>query len=128
MTDTKQQVLGVPGDLLAERGPVDAEVARAMAVAVRDQWAADLGLATTGVAGPDPQGGHPVGEVHIAVAGADVVVAGSLVLSGDRGSIRRQTVDAVLALVADLLAGRGGGEAMVGGHGYTEVTQGEERR
>jgi hypothetical protein len=43
-------------------------------------------------------------------------------------AIRQQTVAELLGLVTDLLAGRGAGEAPVGGRGYTEVTQGEERR
>ena len=61
-TDLKRDVLGVDGALLAARGAVDGEVARQMASGVRRVLGADWGLATTGVAGPDPQdglsGGH----------------------------------------------------------------------
>ena len=54
--------------LLAARGAVDPEVARQMADGVRDRLGADVGLATTGVAGPDAQDGHAPGTVHVAVA------------------------------------------------------------
>jgi PncC family amidohydrolase len=67
-TDTKASQLGVDAELLRERGPVDPDVALAMARGVRRRWTSDIGLATTGVAGPEPQDGHPVGEVYIAVA------------------------------------------------------------
>ena len=65
-------VLGVDADLLEPRtAPVDPAVARQMAEGVRalaSTASADVGLSTTGVAGPDPQDGQPVGTVHIAVA------------------------------------------------------------
>jgi nicotinamide-nucleotide amidase len=128
MTDTKHAQLGVPADLLATRGPVDRQVAEAMATSVRDLWGADLGVATTGVAGPDPQDDHPVGEVHLALAHASDVRSEQLALTGDRATVRRLTVEAALALVAAHLAHHGSREASVGGRGYTEVTQGEERR
>ena len=50
-------------------GAVDPDVAAAMARGVADRLGADYGVATTGVAGPDPQDGHPVGEVWVAVDG-----------------------------------------------------------
>jgi len=67
MTDLKASLLGVDEALLARVGAVDPDVAAAMARGVAVRLGADYGLATTGVAGPDPQDGHPVGEVHIAV-------------------------------------------------------------
>jgi nicotinamide mononucleotide (NMN) deamidase PncC len=54
-TDLKRDLAGVPGSLLAERGPVDPDVALALADGARRACAADWGVATTGVAGPDPQ-------------------------------------------------------------------------
>ncbi|MEU6672540.1 CinA family protein [Streptomyces sp. NPDC046853] len=68
-TELKHRVLGVDGTLLAERGAVDAEVALQMAAGVRKVMGADWGIATTGVAGPDPQDGQPVGTVFVAVDG-----------------------------------------------------------
>ncbi|MBO1753318.1 CinA family protein [Actinotalea sp. BY-33] len=68
-TDLKHELLGVDAGLLSRVGPVHPDVARAMAEGVRTRLAADYGLATTGVAGPDPQGGRPPGTFHVAVAG-----------------------------------------------------------
>jgi competence/damage-inducible protein CinA-like protein len=68
-TRLKSALLGVPEGLLARYGAVHPEVATAMAVGVRERLGAAYGLAVTGVAGPDPQEGRPVGTVHIGVAG-----------------------------------------------------------
>ncbi|MGA4839225.1 CinA family protein [Streptomyces sp. G45] len=68
-TELKQRVLGVDGALLAARGAVDADVALQMAAGVRTLLGADWGVATTGVAGPEPQDGQPVGTVFVAVVG-----------------------------------------------------------
>ena len=104
-TDTKHSLLGVDDRLLAEAGAVDARVATAMATGVRDRFAATFGVASTGVAGPDPQDGKPVGTVFVAVSSA----AGSHVveprLSGDRAKIRRATVAEALALLRRTLVG-----------------------
>ena len=78
-----------------------------MAVGVRDRLGADVGLATTGVAGPDPQDGHPPGTVHVAVSTPDGTTVRSLLLDGDRAHVRARSVDAVLALALDIL-GRSG--------------------
>jgi nicotinamide-nucleotide amidase len=68
-------VVDVPAALLAERGPVDPDVAVAMADGVRRAFGATYGLAATGVAGPTEQDGKPVGTVFIALVGAaDVLV------------------------------------------------------
>ncbi|MFE5832691.1 CinA family protein [Streptomyces sp. NPDC056508] len=68
-TALKHELLGVDAALLAERGAVDPEVASQMAAGVRARLGADWGIATTGVAGPEPQDGQPVGTVYVAVAG-----------------------------------------------------------
>lgn len=96
-TDLKASLLGVDADLLTKRGAVDAEVARQMAAGVRARLGADFGLATTGVAGPDPQDGHAVGEVWIGVADAGGADARRLQLQGDRAAIRSATVSESLA-------------------------------
>ncbi|MEU5212982.1 nicotinamide-nucleotide amidohydrolase family protein [Streptomyces sp. NPDC020742] len=99
-TDLKRELLGVDGGLLAARGAVDAEVARQMAAGVRRVLGADWGIATTGVAGPEPQDGQPVGTVFVAVQGpGGVGGVRELALSGDRDRIRRDTIEAVLALL-----------------------------
>lgn len=102
-TALKHELLGVDATLLAERGAVDPLVARAMAEGVRDRLGADWGVATTGVAGPDPQDGQPVGAVFVAVAGPDGAVVTPLRLTGDRHEIRRTSVAAVLELLAERL-------------------------
>lgn len=90
--DVKCSVLGVPEALVAQVGTVDARVARAMAEGVRARLGADLGVATTGNAGPGASEGKPVGRVHVAVATTDGTRDWQLDLDGDRDSIRRETV------------------------------------
>ncbi|MBW8871253.1 MAG: CinA family protein [Leifsonia sp.] len=107
-TELKHTLLGVDADLLAAEGPVHPEVACQLASGVRERLAvggrpADLGVATTGVAGPDPQGGRPVGTVYVGIASSEGARAVALELSGDRDAIRRETVaEAVRALASEL--------------------------
>ena len=78
-----------------------------MAVGVRDTVAvdgpADVGVATTGVAGPDPQDGQAPGTVHVAAAGPDGVVVRSARFEGDRVAVRAQAVDLALAALLEAL-------------------------
>ncbi|BCY14418.1 competence damage-inducible protein A [Actinoplanes sp. L3-i22] len=102
-TELKGTLAGVPKDLLDERGPVDPDVAARLAEGARDRCGADWGLATTGVAGPDPQDGKPVGLVYIAVAGPYGTRVNELKLVGNRAAIRIESVTAVLQLLIDVL-------------------------
>lgn len=95
-TDVKRDVLGVDGALLESSGAVDEAVAAQMAEGVRRLLGADVGIATTGVAGPDPQDGRPVGTVCVAVTTPEGGAATSLLLTGDRAQIRAGAVDAAL--------------------------------
>ncbi|MGW6539819.1 CinA family protein [Streptomyces sp. NPDC055051] len=109
-TPLKHALLGVEAGLLSERGAVDPEVAVQMARGVRDRLGADWGMATTGVAGPEPQDGQPVGTVYVAVAGPATTGAAagkvvSLRLNGDRADIRRESVRSVLELLHGELSG-----------------------
>ncbi|MEU9984987.1 CinA family protein [Streptomyces sp. NPDC050856] len=104
-TALKRDLLGVDGTLLAERGAVDPDVALQMAAGVRDRLGADWGIATTGVAGPEPQDGQPVGTVYVAVCGpggepVGTGKVGALRLNGDRAEIRKESVRSVLDLLA----------------------------
>jgi len=100
-TELKATLLGVSSDLLAERGPVDPDVAVAMAHGVRARCAATYGLATTGVAGPDSQGGFAPGTVHVAVVTADdSEFVRTLHLTGNRAEVRTASVAAALELLA----------------------------
>jgi nicotinamide-nucleotide amidase len=105
-TELKADLAGVPEAVLEADGPVAASTAAAMASGVRDRLGADVGLATTGVAGPDPQDGQPPGTVHVAVATADGVrvrsFTGASVLPGGREAVRAATVGAVLALLSEV--------------------------
>ncbi|MEU9396863.1 CinA family protein [Streptomyces sp. NPDC048324] len=116
-TELKHELLGVDADLLAARGAVDPQVAAQMAAGVRKALGADWGVATTGVAGPEPQDGRPVGTVFVAVDGPFGPGSGSasggkveaLRLNGDRAEIRRESVRSVLALLLTELAGEHSG-------------------
>ncbi|MCM0677154.1 CinA family protein [Micromonospora phytophila] len=99
-TELKSQLAGVPAELLAERGPVDPDVAVALAEGGRRRCGADWGLATTGVAGPEPQDGKPVGLVYVAVAGPSGTVVHQLDLNGGRDHIRSAAVIEALRLLA----------------------------
>lgn len=102
-TELKHDLAGVPEELLAERGPVDPDVALALAGGARDRCSADWGVATTGVAGPDPQDGKPVGLVYVAVAGPAGATVRELKLDGNREAIRTESVTSALNLLADCL-------------------------
>ncbi|MCX4988039.1 MULTISPECIES: CinA family protein [unclassified Streptomyces] len=112
-TELKNELLGVDVTLLAERGAVDPQVAAEMAAGVRKALGADWGIATTGVAGPDPQDGQPVGTVYVAVDGPPGSTfptprggkVAPLRLNGDRAEIRMESVRSVLALLLQELAG-----------------------
>jgi nicotinamide-nucleotide amidase len=102
-TDLKATLLGVPPDDLDRAGVVSATTALAMASGVRRRLGSDVGLATTGVAGPDPQDSHSPGTVHVAVASDGGAVsrsfAGDDPLTRGRAAIRAATVTAVLDLL-----------------------------
>jgi nicotinamide-nucleotide amidase len=102
-TELKHALAGVPEKLLADRGPVDADVAEALAAGARERCGADWGLATTGVAGPEPQDGKPVGLVYVAVAGPAGTTVRELHLTGNRADVRTGSVTAVLELLVDQL-------------------------
>lgn len=99
--EVKSALLGVDPDLLARCGAVDPEVARQMADGARRACAADWAVSTTGVAGPEPHGGQPVGTVWIGVAGPDGALARELGLSGDRRQIRRASAEAALEMLLE---------------------------
>ncbi|NMR19532.1 CinA family protein [Cellulomonas fimi] len=106
-TDLKASMLGVDAELLAARGAVDPAVAEAMAHGARDLLGADVGLATTGVAGPDPQDGAQAGTVHVAVATPSGAHGASAWLPGDRAAVRAAARDLVLRLALDVIGARG---------------------
>jgi len=98
-TELKAALLDVDRAMLARHGAVYPPVAAAMAQGVRERLGASYGVATTGVAGPEPSEGQPVGTAHIAVSAADDTVVRTVVLGGDRNQIRRLTVEHALGLL-----------------------------
>jgi nicotinamide-nucleotide amidase len=101
-TSLKVTLGGVEEATLAEFGPVAAPTAAEMARGVANRCKADWGLATTGVAGPEPQDDHPVGHVFVAVSyqAGDLLRSQELSLQGDRAAIREQAAAAALSLLA----------------------------
>jgi PncC family amidohydrolase len=103
-TDLKATLLDVDATVLERGGAVQAEVALAMAAGAAMRLGASYGLATTGVAGPEPQDGQPPGTVFVAVhapSGRRVLGrTGDTVLGGGRATIRWATVELALDLLA----------------------------
>lgn len=91
-TPLKASLAGVPAPLLEERGPVDPDVALALARGARSRLSATYGVGVTGVAGPDPQDGKPVGTVYVALAGPEDQTVAERALAGDRAAIRAGAV------------------------------------
>ncbi len=105
-TPLKHSLLGVDAALLEAEGAVHPEVARQMADGVRtaasvDGAAADVGIATTGVAGPASQDGRPVGTVYVAVSTPEGTRVEALSLAGTRAEIRAEATRAALAITAE---------------------------
>ena len=98
-TELKAKLLGVDSHMLDTHGAVYAPVAAAMADGVRGRLRATIGVATTGVAGPDPQDGQPPGTVHIAVSLEGDTVVRTMAVPGNRDEVRRLTVERVLGLL-----------------------------
>ncbi|WP_344756001.1 CinA family protein [Leifsonella bigeumensis] len=107
-TELKHTLLGVDSALLAEHGPVHPDVARQLARNVRDRLAvagrpADIGIATTGVAGPDPQGGQQPGTVFLGLSMGEETRSRRLELTGSRDEIRIRTVEEAIRWIGEAL-------------------------
>jgi nicotinamide-nucleotide amidase len=112
----KQELLGVSPSLMEQQGAVDAEVAAQMAIGVRQRFARInqvelekvIGVSTTGVAGPGLQEGKEPGTVFIGVSSRISDVVYSFEFLGDRGSVREQSVAAVVNAIREQLQLLGG--------------------
>ena len=103
----KVLLAGIAPEILDEVGPVAGPTARALAVGARQRCDATWGVGLTGVAGPEPHGGHEVGTVFMGLAGPDdhsVTEVVELQFSGTRWDIRiaavRESISRLRALVA----------------------------
>ncbi len=92
--EVKHAMLGVPADVLAEKGAVSREVAAAMAEGARRAVGADLAVSATGLAGPDGDGVNPVGTVFVGLAGPDGTWVRHLRLDASRGRALVRTMSA----------------------------------
>ena len=101
--EVKHQLLGVPADILEQFGAVSEPVATAMAEGARKVLKADVAVSVTGLAGPGGDDyGNPVGTVFIGYSDENGTVVKHCLFTGDRESIRNQTIEAALQLILDL--------------------------
>ena len=89
----KTTFAAVPPELVAEKSPVSAEVAKSLAEGIRTRTGASLGISITGIAGPGPgspgpDANKPIGLVYIALANGRHTQVKELNLPGDRERIR----------------------------------------
>ncbi|MDH5421176.1 MAG: competence/damage-inducible protein A [Acidimicrobiia bacterium] len=103
--EAKTSLLGVSAELLAAEGVVSEAAALAMAEGARARFGADVGVAVTGEAGPDPAE-QPVGTMVIAVVTPDGMGSRTMRLPGDRERIRTYTTTAALQLVRLAVSGQ----------------------
>ena len=99
----KHKLLGVPTDILDQYGAVSAPVAKAMAEGALKVLEADVAVSVTGLAGPTgDEYGNPVGTVFIGYSDSKTTIVKHCLFSGDRDSIRNQTIEAALQLVLSM--------------------------
>lgn len=102
----KQELLGIPSEIITRFGAVSAETACAMAQGALLFSHADISIAITGIAGPDSDSTEkPVGMVWIAIAEKEGVPHAKLYqFTGDRQAIRLQSIMAALEKLRALVA------------------------
>ena len=103
--EAKSILLGIDPALIAEKGAVSDEVAREMAIRVREKLGTDIGIGITGVAGPETDGRHEVGEVYIALADSDGVYCRLFTLGKTRERVRLAAANNAFDLIRRRLTG-----------------------
>lgn len=101
--EVKTDLLGVEHELIQRVGTVHPTVAEAMAKGALRELGCEVALATTGVAGPGPNEGHPAGTVYLAVATRETALVRRRDLDGDRYAVRRASVAEALDLALTTL-------------------------
>jgi PncC family amidohydrolase len=97
---------GVPPSIIERHGVVSAATAQEMAKAAAEFFQADFGIATTGVAGPDPEDGIPAGTVHVGVFGRARGAHSRLIrIDGTRSQVKQEAVRAALELLITVVSG-----------------------
>lgn len=103
--DAKVSLLGVDTGALKADGAVSEMVARQMADGARERFGADVGISTTGIAGPGGGSAEkPVGLVFVAVSTSDMSMCRRYVFTGARDDIKTRSANAALALALEVLA------------------------
>ena len=97
--EIKRDILHVKAETLEQFGAVSEDTARQMATNVREIFSSTFGLSTTGVAGPSPSEGKPVGLVYVAIAGENFSEVKECHFKGTRTEIKAQAVEATLELL-----------------------------
>ncbi|NQT93068.1 MAG: CinA family protein [Lentisphaerae bacterium] len=112
----KSRDLGVDEEVLRDQGAVSEETARRMAAGIRERFGTDVGLSSTGIAGPD--GGSadkPVGLVYLGVATESGTRVERFVFDGDRDEVRSRSAEEALRMLCEAL------EATGANHGQKET-------
>lgn len=101
--EVKRDGLGVSDDTLTRFGAVSEETAREMAKGVHERLGADIGVAITGLAGPDGGEGKPAGLVYIAADCGHATMTEKNFFGGTRGDVKFQATQAAFFMVMRLL-------------------------
>jgi PncC family amidohydrolase len=104
---SKIEMLNVPQNLLKKYGAVSEQVAAAMAEGIRARASVDVGVSTTGIAGPT--GGtkdKPVGLVYVGISTRKSLVTKRFLFPGDRLQNKEQACDAALSLLLEIISNR----------------------
>ena len=102
----KMELLGVKESSLKKYGAVSEQVAQEMAEGVRRRFGTDIGISTTGIAGPTgATASKPVGLVYLALSAKDKLIAQKRLFSQDRNSVKQRSAQAALELARRHLMG-----------------------
>ena len=104
VNEVKHRILGVEQETLDVCTAVSRETAHEMAKGTRELLKADVGVSTTGLAGPDGDGtGRPIGLVYVALDMDGFSYCCELHLKGDRAEVRAQAAHEALSMLLEFL-------------------------